>query len=261
MSYPIFPVQWDSRFFGFPVGRINLYPDYTLDALKKTFRQGQRDYRLLYVFLKGKGPDCIEGTDVPCPCYEQKIVFHKNVLQNVEEVNPHIRLYSETTAKRIEPLAVLAGRFSRFQNDPRMFPFYEQLLLTWISNSVQGDMADAVWTWQNEKGKPVGLVTIRCVKSTDTKTNEMVREGRIGMLAVEEAYRNQGIAESLLKACEYWAVSMDLPQTSIVTPSEDAAICGLCQKEGYTADAEVSVYHYWSPNWEYSPKTGWKNRE
>ncbi len=259
MSYIIFPVEWDTKFFGFPVGRLNLSADFSQDKLNETLRQGKKDYRLIYIFLKEKGPNEFANLEAPCHCYDRKVVFEKETPHTAPELDPRLRLYTETACtKKLEALAVTSGSYSRFRKDPQILPFYEQLFLTWINNSVLGGMADAIWVWLGDDGKPSGLATARCVKQTDPQTGKATRDGRIGMLAVEEKYRRQGVATSLLKACEYWSISLGLETTSLVAPADCDWICNMCKKAGYTAGNEVSVYHYWSPHWNYNPKQGWK---
>ena len=259
MIYTIFPVDWDSKFFGFPVGRINLNPGFSMESLNETLRQGKSDYRLFYIFLKEKGADELEGFESPCVCYDRRLVYEKNVNPFSGELDPRLRLYTEAACtKRMETLAVISGQQSRFRRDPRIFPFYEQLFLTWISNSILGGTADAIWVWQGDDGKPSGLVTVRVVKHTDPQTGQTIKDGRIGMLSVEEKYCRRGVGTSLIEACEYWGASAGLDQVSLVAPVECPVYNHLCEKAEYTPGSELSVYHYWSPSWEYSPRQGWK---
>ena len=258
MIYTIFPVDWDSKFFGFPVGRINLNPGFSKETLDETLRQGKNSFRLIYIFLKEKGPNEFEGFEAPCVCYDRKLVYEKKLQVSVPALDPRLRLYTEAACtKRMESLAVISGQQSRFRQDPQIFPFYEQLFLTWISNSILGGTADAIWVWQGDDGNPSGLATVRVVKQTISQTGQTIKDGRIGMLAVEEKYRGHGVGSSLVQACEYWGISVGLDQTSLVVPVECPAYNRICDKAGYQPGSEVSVYHYWSPSWEYNPRQGW----
>ncbi len=262
MNYTIFPVDWDSRFFGFPVGRINLGSDFSRETLDATLRQGKSEFRLIYVFLKENGPNEIEGLEAPCVCYDRKLVYEKTVSSIAPELDSRLRLYTETACtKRLETLAVISGQQSRFRKDPLILPFYEQLFLTWINNATLGGTADAIWVWQGDDGKPSGLATTRVVKQTNPQTGQTVKDGRIGMLAVEEKYRGRGVGSSLIKACEYWGISAGLDKTSLAVPADCPAYVRLCDKAGYAAGSEVSVYHFWSPHWAYNPHQGWKYDE
>ena len=259
MIYTTFPVSWDSKFFGFSVGRINLNSGFSMESLNETLLQGKKDYRLLYIFLKEKGPNTLDGFEAPCVCYGRKLVYEKAIGIPAPELAPQLRLYTETACtKRLESLAVISGEQSRFRKDPQILPFYEQLFLTWISNAILGGTADAIWVWQGDDKKPSGLATVRVVKQTDPETGKTVKDGRIGMLAVDEKVRGQGVGSNLIKACEYWGISAGLDQISLVVPAECPAYNRVCEKTGYKTRSEVSVYHYWSPSWEYNPRQGWK---
>jgi len=259
MNYSIFPVDWDSTFFGFPVGRINLNPDFSLESLKETLQQGKHVFRLIYIFLKEKGPNEFEGLEVPCVCYDRKLVYEKKIKPPAPELDPRLRRYTETACtKRVETLAVISGQQSRFRRDPQILPFYERLFLTWISNAILGGTSDANWVWQGDDGKPSGLATVRIVKYPNPQTGQTVKDGRIGMLAVEEKYRGRGVGSSLIHACEHWGLSNSLDLISLAVPAECPVFNRMCVKNGYSPGAEVSVYHYWSPSWEYNPHQGWK---
>ena len=255
MIYTVFPVDWDSKFFNFPVGRLNLSPGFSMETLSETLQQVKNEYRLIYIFLKDKGPNELEGFEVPCVCYDRRLVYEKSVAPSTQELDPRLRLYTAVACtKRLESLAVISGEYSRFRLDPQMSPFYEQLFLTWISNAIFGGTADAIWVWNGDDGKPSGLATIRLTKQPD----QTVKDGRIGMLAVEEKYRRYGVGTSLIQACEYWGSSSGLDRTSLVVPVECPGYNRLCEKAGYKPGSEISVYHYWSPSWVYDPHHGWK---
>ncbi|MGL6193395.1 MAG: GNAT family N-acetyltransferase [Thermoguttaceae bacterium] len=267
MAYIIFPVEWDTKFFGFPVGRLNLPSDFSAEELDETLNLSRTDYRLVYVFLKGKGPDTLETYDSDCVCYDRRLVYKKPVQSFLPELDPHLKLYTDTTCSRqLEALAIASGYYTRFRRDPQLSSFYERLFVTWMNNSVSGGMADSIWTWQGDNGKPLGLTTIRVVKNIvqnpseqfEPNVSEVIREGRLGMLAVDANHRRQGIAGNLLKACEFWCASLGLDEISIVAAADCPWICKMCERMGYHPGAEVSVYHHWSTNWEYNPKFGWK---
>jgi len=255
MIYTVFPVDWDSKFFNFPVGRLNLSPGFSMETLDETFRQAKNDYRLIYIFLKGKGPNELEGFEAPCVCYDRRLVYEKSIESPITKLDPRLRLYTAAACtKRLESLAVISGEQSRFRRDPQILPFYERLFLTWISNAIFAGTADAIWVWNGDDGKPSGLATVRV-----TKHDQTIKDGRIGMLGIEEKYRRCGVGTKLIQACEYWGVSAGLDRTSLAVPAECPAYNRLCEKAGYKPGSEVCVYHYWTPSWVYDPRQGWKH--
>ena len=260
MTYPLIPVEWESRFFGFPIGNIELPADYSSKSLDESLRRGQKIYRLIYVTLNKIGPAELPTSGAPCLCYDRNLTFKKSVPDNVPSLDTHVKAYTSSfCSKWLERLAVQSGVLTRFKQDPELATQYERLFLTWINYSVTGELADSIWTWR-EADKHVGLVTIRCVKHQNPDTGALEREGRIGMLAVDRDYRKQGIGTHLFDACDFWCSSLDIPVISIVTQEENEQTTALCEKLGYHLTDEESVYHYWSPGWVYDTRRGWIHR-
>ena len=259
MNYPITSAHWDSRFFGFPIGSIELPNDYTFEELESTLRDAQPKYRLLFVNVPGEGPDSLPLLGSKCPCYARQLFFKKDVPKNVELFDARIRAYTSTfCSSALERLAVQSGTMTHFRQDPELAPHFEQLFLTWINFAVTKELADSIWTWY-EDGKHLGLVTTRCAKQVNSKTGQTEREGRIGMLSVDAAYRRRGIGMNLTKACDYWCSSLDIPVSAIATQKDNEPVIELCKNIGFRQDREESVYHYWSPGWVYDVRRGWAN--
>jgi ribosomal protein S18 acetylase RimI-like enzyme len=189
----------------------------------------------------------------------RKVFLKKEVPNTIEKFEPRIRAYTSTfCTPALERLAVQSGTMTQFRQDPELAPHFEQLFLTWINFAVTKELADSIWTCY-ENGKHLGLVTIRSAKQFDSATGQMVKEGRIGMLAVDAEHRRQGIGTSLIGACDYWCSSLNIPFHAIATQKDNDPAIALCKKLGFRLDRETSVYHYWSPNWIYNARKGWTN--
>ena len=257
MSYQIHPVDWDSTFFGFPIGSLDIPADFPLPKLQETLRQGRQRFRLIYIFRQEFGPETLESLDSPCHRCDRRVTFKKTVPAAVSPVDDHIKSYTSTIcSKQLEALAIRSGAMTRFMRDPELSLQYERLFLTWINNSVSGGLADSIWTWR-ENDKMVGLVTVRCARRINPSNGQAEREARIGMLAVDEAFRRKGIATALLNTCEFWCNTLDVPMASIVTQSDNTAAIALYEKSGYEQVERDSIYHYWSPGWVYDTRKGW----
>lgn len=260
MSYPVTLAEWESRFYGFPIGNVELPADYSPDLLEESFRSARSRFRLICVTLLKDGPENLPMSDAPCPCYDRKITFKKSVPRNVRPLDSHVVSYTSTFCNRdLERLAVQSGAMSRFSRDPELSMQFERLFLTWINYCVSGELADSIWTWK-ESNEHVGLVTIRCAKRINPENGQFEREGRIGMLAVDAAYRRRGIGTQLFEACDFWCSSLGIPQVSLVTQKENDATIALLEKLGFEQTREESVYHYWTPGWVYDVHRGWIRR-
>lgn len=261
MTYPITPAQWDSQFFSFPIGNIELPSDYDKEQLETTLKEAHEKFRLLFVSISGESPDSLLLLGNRCPCYVRKLFFKKDVSKNVEWFDSRIQAYTSTfCTPALERLAIQAGTMTQFRQDPELAPHFEQLFLTWINFAVIKDLADSIWTCY-EKGKHLGLVTIRSAKLVDSTTGQVKKEGRIGMLAVDAEHRRQGIGTSLISACDFWCSSLNIPVHAIATQKDNEPAIALCKKLSFRQDREISVYHYWSPNWTYDTRKGWTTGE
>ena len=257
MTYPITLVHWDSQFFGFPIGNVELPENHDQEELETTLREAHAKFRLLFVSVRGEGPDTLTLLGSNCPCYVRKLFLKKDVPPSVDSFDSHVRAYTSTfCSPGLERLAVQSGTMTQFRQDPELAPHFEQLFLTWINFAVTKELADSIWT-HYENGQHFGLVTIRSAKKIDSKSGQMEKEGRIGMLAVDAAHRRQGIGTQLLKACDYWCSSLDIPVNAIATQRENESAIALCKKLGFQQDRNTSVYHYWSPGWIYDAHRGW----
>jgi len=259
MTYPIDPVRWDSQFFGFPIGKIELPGDYTKEQLEATLEDARAKYRLLFVSVLGEGPDSLSLLGNVCPCRVRKLSFRKDIPKNVELFDPHIQAYVSTfCSSALERLAVQSGTMTQFRQDPELSPHFERLFLTWINFAVSKELADSIWTW-HENGQHQGLVTIRCAKRMDQTTGSVEREARIGMLSVDAPHRRKGIGTHLIQACDFWCSSLDIPVSALSTQKDNEPTIALCKKLGFRQDCETAVYHYWSPGWIYDTHRGWTN--
>jgi GNAT superfamily N-acetyltransferase len=257
MTYPITPAQWESQFFSFPIGNIELPDRYDKEGLEETLREVHAKFRLVFVSVRGEGPDSLSLLGSRCPCYVRKLFFKKDVPKNIDLFDPCIRAYTSTfCTPALERLAVQSGTMTQFKHDPELAPHFEQLFLTWINFAVTKELADSIWTCY-ENGRHLGLVTIRSAKRVNPKTGQMEKEGRIGMLAVDAAHRRQGIGTHLIEACDFWCSSLDIPVNALATQKDNEPTIALCKKLGFQQDCETSIYHYWSPGWVYDARRGW----
>lgn len=257
MSYPVNIIEWESRFFGFPIGGVEIPADFSMERLGETLLQAKERFRLVTISMLGKGPEELPTPSSPSICYDRRVTLKKPVPQNVPPLDLHVKAYkSAFCTKWLERLAVQSATLTRFHRDAELSVQYERLYLTWINYAVSGELADSIWTWR-ENGKDIGLVTIRCAKRVHPETGEIEREGRIGMLAVDEEYRHRGIGHQLFEACDFWCSSLSVPTVTIITGKENTATISLCEHLGYRSTDEETIYHYWSPGWGYDTRRGW----
>ncbi|MDR2171508.1 MAG: GNAT family N-acetyltransferase [Planctomycetaceae bacterium] len=261
MLYSISPVLWESKFFAFPIGRLELPANYSLDELESVLQFSRNRFRLVCISLEGNGVETIPLSAAECVCFDRRLRFAKLVPYNVVSLDPHVRAYTSTfCSKWLEQLAVQSGQLSRFKRDPELSSHFERLFLTWINYAVSGEFADSIWTWR-EGNRHVGLVTIRCVRRQINEKNEFERDGCIELLAVDSQYRRRGIGSHLFDACDFWCSSLSMKNVTLSTQRENEQTIKLCEKLGYKQVGESTIYHYWNPGWIYDTKHGWISKD
>lgn len=134
----------------------------------------------------------------------------------------------------LEGLALSAGIYSRFKQDPHIFTRdFEALYSTWWSKCVSGAMADIILAYPPER-KSMGIVTLK--KSGDY--------AEIGLLAVDELQRRRGIGLELLRGASDWAARNNCSVLRVRTQGENAASIALYRKFGMTLRKTEFVRHF-----------------
>lgn len=94
-------------------------------------------------------------------------------------------------------------------------------------------MADEVLVAKNKEDKQVGFVTLAVKEGI----------GDIGLLAVNENFRGQGIGSILLKYAENYFSKEHARGAKVVTQLDNVPACRLYEKMGYTIIKKESIFH------------------
>jgi dTDP-4-amino-4,6-dideoxy-D-galactose acyltransferase len=229
-------LEWDTKFFGYPVARIFLNHEgkHELDNL---FRQLEEEkIRLTYFFVAPEEKEIIqqiisrEGTMV-----DQKTVFLKQTEQHSEYSNPVIELRKGENANNLLDLAIQSGHLSRFHLDKNFINNeYERLYTTWITKSVNREIAFATLVVKKGK-KAIGLITLG---KKDSYAD-------IGLLAVEPVYHGRGIGVDLIHRADTIAFEKGFTEIKVVTQLQNKAACKLYEKCNFHIESITNIYHYW----------------
>jgi dTDP-4-amino-4,6-dideoxy-D-galactose acyltransferase len=137
---------------------------------------------------------------------------------------------------KLVALSIAAGVHSRFNVDRRIpKDKYEQLYATWIRRSALREIADVVLTAAGPETGVIGMITIG-VSGT---------AGCIGLIAVDERWRGQGVGVRLICSAHDWMTARELTSASVVTQRDNQSACRLYRRCGYRLAQVRSVYHFW----------------
>ena len=220
----IVPLEWESAFFGYPVGQFIPGGDQWFQpALAEHYRLLQTriaadDYQALTVAGQ-LGFQLAEG--------EAVLVLD---LQHTER-QPGIRIARQSLIPELRQAACDAFQHSRFRApwfaDADGQRFYAQ----WIENAVTGQFDDQCLIACGDAGELQGFVSVR----------ETGEDARVGLLSVLPAARGKGIGQRLLLAAADWARVRRLKQLHITTQLSNLAAMRLYLRSG----ARLEHTAYW----------------
>jgi dTDP-4-amino-4,6-dideoxy-D-galactose acyltransferase len=135
----------------------------------------------------------------------------------------------------LEQLAIQSGHYSRFRTDPRIPQGkFEALYRSWIRKSLDGTLAkEVLLTTSNNQA--TGLITV--------DANNGI--GEIGLVAVDEMQRGQGLGHALMAGALDWFGKQQLSSVQVVTQNANKAACHLYETHGFLPSRKDYIYHLW----------------
>ncbi len=228
-------LAWDSDFFGYEVGKIDLKNNMSLDY--ELFLIAASKYKLVYIFSKYSiNYDLINLVD-------EKIIFEKILDFQFEETNKDtfdIQSFDENihSVSQIKNLALESGIYSRFYLDKNFKNNeFEKLYISWIEQSINRKIAFEILVATNKNKTILGFITLR-------KKNENTVE--IGLVAVSEASRGKGIAKKLLNFSFKKVKELGFKTILVVTQNQNIPAMKLYESVGFEIKEKTFVYHYWN---------------
>ena len=230
-------LPWDTNFFGFKVGMINLLTEPDWDKLNKELRSVVDQYKLIYFITAEnlKIPEIIlnnyNGNFI-----NQRILYQKKLEKLDYNFPDYIAEYkSKILTPEFASLALVSGTYSRFKIDVNIPPGkFEELYHLWIKNSLSGEIADGIII-SNHKEKVTAMVTYKNTRSTCN----------IGLIAVDTSQQGKGTGKHLIKKTEDQAVKMGLSQIRVTTQSNNVQACLFYEKLRFTPIEISNYYHFW----------------
>jgi dTDP-4-amino-4,6-dideoxy-D-galactose acyltransferase len=239
MSMPWQLLDWDSRFFGFGVVRVD--PALDAAALEPLLAMlKQQGVRLVY-WPAAQTQDAALIDGLGGALVDRKTTFSTGLPARgasqvtTEEVRPYAH---DVPLAELEYLAVQSGQYSRYALDPRIPPGkFAELYRLWIGKAVQAldGEATAQVLLIRDGGITAGMVTL----------GEKQGIADIGLIAVHPQHRGKRYGEKLVTAAQQWFVTRAFCQAQVVTQGDNLPACRLYGKCGYTVSRVENFYHFW----------------
>lgn len=237
-------LPWDSRFFGLSIAR----------AVPTRLDAPTRDAMLDW--CRSHGTDCLYFLGAPddtttiqhldaggFQLVGVRVTMARPAGSGRGDVRGHVRRAAAGDIPALRDIASSAHRDTRFHADGRFNAARsDELYATWIENSVRGS-ADQVLVAEQDNA-PVGYLTLH-VDEPKPGSDAKGRAARIGLVAVHERYRSQGIGRDLLRSAAQALALAGVTETSVVTAGRNVAALRLYKSEGFKTIDVALWYHRW----------------
>ncbi|MCX6171835.1 MAG: GNAT family N-acetyltransferase [Flavobacterium sp.] len=227
-------LDWDSKFFGFPVGDLYIEKDSSntsvINSNDFTFFQVRCEFSV----------DILSETH-SLSYFETKIIFNKilNKLNNLENLIIDFDDFPIAENSLFE-LAYESGKYSRYKQDVNILEDrFKKLYQFWIKNSFNKTFADKIFYFK-ENENIIGFVTLKINNDT----------AKIGLIAVSPNYQGKGIGKKLIAKTENYCFENNVKTLQIPTQMENLTACNFYKKMGYEISEKINIKHFWKKNYK-----------
>lgn len=225
-------LEWDSRFFGFKVMRLDIPESSSEDEIRRAVRQ--MDGKLAYLFV----PVADSGLSDPAfgrllsllgaTRQDRKTVYRKKLVPEGRGEPPPVGRLTPA----IYELAYASGCCSRFFRDARLAPFFKKMYSLWLER----DFREGAVLTRTDGAHPSGVATV----SIDGPV------AHVGLVAVDASCRGRGIGGQLMADIEAYVRNRDAETVEVVTQGDNVPARRLYERCGYQMISQVDIWHYWS---------------
>jgi dTDP-4-amino-4,6-dideoxy-D-galactose acyltransferase len=200
------------------------------------FEKEKNKFELIYIHHFSDNGTPIKSR-LPIGHFQDRKIIYSKLINGSAMLSKEINIYTEKNANdKLVELALQCGEFSRFKRDKNFKQkSYEHLYTKWIQNSTNRKLAFCVLVYGDIQA-PDGFITIQ--KNGD--------EAHVGLFAVSNHSRNNGIGKKLMSAAEYFAQKHNFDTLSVTTQADNKQACRLYERCGFAVKSSVHTYHYWN---------------
>ncbi|MCW8133116.1 MAG: GNAT family N-acetyltransferase [Planctomycetota bacterium] len=230
-------LDWDSRFFGARIGRLN-GGCLSQEILAQTM-QWSRENRIDCLYFLADSDD--QSTIRIAESAGFRLTDVRVTLELAKPDGYRPGMPPETRRFRPDDLSALAAiakqshRDSRFYQDGRFDERRcDELYATWIERSCQG-WAQSVWVYEKDAAA-VGYTT--CHRDSDT-------EGSIGLVGVDPRAQGIGAGRALIESAKADLFSSGIRTIKVVTQGRNVRAQRLYQRAGFVTSSVQLWFHHW----------------
>lgn len=233
-------LQWDSEFFNMKIGRliINDIGNVNADTINsELFKAEAESYDLIYLeypFINGAA----SISKIDRQPIDIKITY-EIALDNIKGCHPDGNIKEIRTAiPELYVLAFASGHESRYKLDKQFKDDdFIRLYTKWIDNSIYASFADVVYGYYDNDSL-IGFISLKI-------KNDI---GIIGLFAVDEDYRGQGIGRKLMQSAIDYCAMRGATHVEVATQLNNSGACRFYERIGFKRSKAFAIHHIWLNN-------------
>jgi dTDP-4-amino-4,6-dideoxy-D-galactose acyltransferase len=233
-------LEWDSNFFGYEVGKLELAGVLDYESFERIIHHS-RAYRLLYIFSNSDLIKVISKFSSDKLLHvDTKITYALKLnKQSQSKLQVEVRCYKfsliEVESESLMKLTYQSGKYSRFSKDKNFVQDeFHKLFAQWIRNSLNGKSTVRVYGY-NAGDNLIAFVVIDFSESIAT----------INLIAVDENYQGKGIGKMLMFEVFGLCFANRVNYITVVTQFENEKACNFYKSCGMEAISKQYIYHLW----------------
>jgi dTDP-4-amino-4,6-dideoxy-D-galactose acyltransferase len=230
-------LNWDSSFFGYPIGKINADKLGFLELENVINQINRNKIKLVYIFIQKEDIKSKEtALSIGAKLVDTKIIFSKTLNPQEELIKDNeITLYQDSIANNnLLDLAYQSGIHSRYRTDVNFKNNeFKKLYNEWIAKSVSKIIADEIIVYGNSP--EIGLLTLK----------KELKKGIIGLFAVDQLHQGKAIGKKLIQKAQNILIMNRIYQIEVATQKCNINACKFYKKMGFNLKKEEDIYHLW----------------
>ncbi len=232
-------LDWDSKFFGYKVGRIDA-KRISAGRLEQLFNGARKArFKLIYLFVNPQNKRLNESVrELGGILVDEKVTFYRTIPQSFRNLKRDRNItscFGKKPSPKLFLLSKSAGAYSRFRLDPRLRKReFEIIYREWLKNSLNGRLAKEVLVYGKE-GKEVGFITLG-IKN---------KRADIGLIAVDKKFSGKGMGRSLVESVFKKALFLGFEDIQVITQKANVGAFKFYEKLGFVVESVTNIYHLW----------------
>ncbi len=229
-------LEWDSEFFGRRIGRVKARVlDEAVMGQVQSFARAESIDCLYYLADAGDG-ESIRAAELAGFRNTDIRVTRERSLERISSELPRgVEKFGEDDLPVLQEISRTSHGATRFYRDPHFSREQcDALYERWITNACEGQAESVLVVRQ--AGRAAGYLTCEIEDQTT---------GSIGLVAVAESERGQGLGELLVRGSLSWFASRGCDRVSVVSQARNIAAARLYEGMGFQTTAVEHWYHLW----------------